>query len=102
MHSKKDRQSLMMQIAQCEFICIDINLYLDTHPDDERALADYNCYAEQLEVLKAMYVREYGPLENFGNSISEGTWKWVKQPFPWNADWNTASYGDRACSCKEG
>ena len=78
----KDKKLLMEQIAQCEFICIDINLYLDTHPDDENALADYNCYAEQLEALKAMYVEHYGPLANFGNSVSYGSWKWTSNPWP--------------------
>ena len=77
------RSELMQKIMQCEFICIDINLYLDTHPCDERALSDYNCYAEQLRVLKDMYVSKYGPLQNFGNSISEGSWKWIDQPWPW-------------------
>lgn len=80
---KKDKSTLMRQIAQCEFILIDINLFLDTHPTNERALADYNCYAEQLRALKDMYVMHYGPLENFGNSISEDCWKWNEQTWPW-------------------
>ncbi len=78
-----DKQSLMMQITQCEFICIDINLYLDTHPCDERALADYNCYAQQLEALKALYVKHYGPLQNFGNSVGGENWNWIDKPWPW-------------------
>lgn len=78
-----NKDSLMRQIMECEFICIDINLFLDTHPDDMRALSDYNCYAEQLEELKRMYVNNYGPLENFGNSISRDSWKWTSQPWPW-------------------
>lgn len=80
----ENQARLMEQIQQCEFICVDINLYLDTHPDDKRALSDYNCYAEQLRALKDMYVKNYGPLQNFGNSTSEGEWKWVSQPFPWS------------------
>lgn len=82
----KDRETLAMQIAQCEFICIDINLYLDTHPFDERALSDYNCYAQQLRALKDMYIQNYGPIQNFGNSVSEGEWKWVCQTWPWNKE----------------
>jgi len=76
------REELLCQIAQCEFTCVDINLYLDTHPDNERALSDYNCYAQQLAALKDLYVKHYGPLENFGNSTSEGKWKWVSQKWP--------------------
>ena len=28
----ENQARLMEQIQQCEFICVDINLYLDTHP----------------------------------------------------------------------
>lgn len=79
------KQHLMQQIAECEFICVDINLFLDTHPDDQRALSDYNCYAEQLAALKDLYVKNYGPLENFGNSVSHGEWKWVRADWPWHS-----------------
>lgn len=79
-----EAKKLLRQISECEFTLIDINLYLDTHPDDERALADYNCYAQQLRILKDKYVAEYGPLQNFGNSLSEGSWKWPSQEWPWN------------------
>ena len=41
-HTPDKRRHLMQQIAECEFICIDINLFLDMHPDDARALSDYN------------------------------------------------------------
>ena len=77
-------QELLRQIAECEFTLIDINLYLDTHYGDERALADYNCYAQQLQVLKEKFVENYGPIENFGNSTSEGSWKWRYQAWPWD------------------
>lgn len=79
-----DQATLLMQIAECEFTCIDLNQYLDTHADNERALADYNCYAQQLAMLKDLYVSHYGPLENFGNSVSEGSWKWKTQTWPWD------------------
>ena len=37
------KRSLLQQITECEFICIDINLYLDTHPNDARALSELLC-----------------------------------------------------------
>ncbi len=80
-----DRKSLLEQIYQCEFVLVDINLYLDTHPDCQRAISDYNCYAEQLAMLKKLYTENFGPLENFGNAINIDPEKWLygTQPFPW-------------------
>lgn len=75
---------LLCEIAEVEFACIDINLFLDTHPNCERALADYNCYGEHLRALKAMYDEQCGPCENFGNSPCMGSWKWNEQAWPWD------------------
>ena len=77
------RESLMQQIRQIEFVCVDLNLYLDTHPDDERAAMDYSCYSQQLMALKREYEENYGPLPNFGNSIIGSQFTWVDDPWPW-------------------
>ena len=83
------RNELLMQIYQCEFTLVDINLYLDTHPECQRAIADYNCYAEQLKMLKDRYNKEYGPMENFGHSVNMSGQKWLygTQNFPWQPDY---------------
>lgn len=40
---------------------------------------------EQLAALKDLYVKNYGPLANFGNSVSHGEWKWVRADWPWHS-----------------
>ena len=84
----QERNKLLKQISQCEFVLIDINLYLDTHPDDVSAIEDYNAYARQLEILKNKFTRTYGPIHNFGNSAvnDNAPFSWVSEPFPWNCD----------------
>ncbi len=79
------KKELMEQICQCEFILIDINLFLDTHPNNKEAIEDYNAYAEQLCVLKERYSCEFGPISNFGNSVANNAdcFSWVKEPFFW-------------------
>ncbi len=80
----KGMEELLNQINDYEFTLIDINLFLDTHPSDKKALADYNTYATELAALKNRFIKEYGPLQNFGNSTSEGSWKWNTQTWPWD------------------
>lgn len=77
-------EELLNKINDYEFTLIDINLFLDTHPSDKKALADYNTYAAELATLKNRFVKEFGPLQNFGNSTSEGSWKWNSQTWPWD------------------
>ena len=60
-----------------------LNLYLDTHPNDCRAMNEYNCYVRQLQSLKREYEMQYGPLMNFGHSLSPCPWRWIEEPWPW-------------------
>ncbi len=79
----KERLEMLQRMQELEFACIDLNLYLDTHPTDQKALMDYNTYTYQLMMVKAEYESLYGPLKNFGCSQSQYPWKWVEGPWPW-------------------
>ena len=79
----RDRRALLRQIQEVEFAALELNLYLDTHPQDQNALAQYNNYARQLNMLKQQYEMSYGPLLNFGFSPSQYPWRWLESPWPW-------------------
>lgn len=73
---------LLQKIGEARFACVELQLYLDTHPEDETAMQDFLSYAEKLRQLIGMYEREYGPLLNFGESVSTAG-SWVYQKWPW-------------------
>lgn len=76
------KQALIKRIAETQFACIELGLYLDTHPEDAIAAADYNSYAETLSGLTATYENEYGPLMNFGLCpMTAGSWTDPKWPW---------------------
>ncbi|HPF53930.1 MAG TPA: spore coat protein CotJB [Eubacteriales bacterium] len=78
-----NEQELLTRIREARFACIELQLYLDTHPDDAAAKADYISYAEKLLALIDTYEATYGPLLNFGQSATDagcwvyGGWPWV-------------------------
>ena len=86
--SRMNKDALLNNISQIRFMCIELNLYLDTHPNDTRALMQYNYYSQQLKMLVQMYEQMYGPLKNFGGSQSHGRWRWIDSPWPWENDDN--------------
>ena len=61
-------QALLAIIGEVRFALVELQLYLDTHPEDLEAQNDFNSYANALEQLCAEYTETYGPLENYGNS----------------------------------
>lgn len=78
-----EKRHLLKQIQELEFAALDLNLYLDTHPNCQDAIVDYNKVACQLEKSKTMYQMKYGPLSNFGEATSGYPWTWVNDPWPW-------------------
>ena len=73
---------LLNRISECQFVCVELNLYLNTHPTDEAARSDYYCYGKMLQKLIDQYEEEYGPLQGFGHSPTE-TGCWVCSKWPW-------------------
>lgn len=82
-----EQLALLRELMAAEFTAIDLNLYLDTHPCDQNALADYNATAQQLACLRAEYAQRYGPLLHFGVEPGGGSWVWNCEPWPWEIDY---------------
>ncbi|GAB6087357.1 spore coat protein CotJB [Alkaliphilus crotonatoxidans] len=78
-----DRTTMLKQIQAVEFAALELNLYLNTHRDDQRALMEFNQQANHLAMLKQQYEMQYGPLLNFGFSQGGYFWNWLDSPWPW-------------------
>jgi spore coat protein JB len=78
------KQMLLDRIRAYEFCAVELNLYLNSHPGNQRALNDYNTFSRQIAALKNEYERLYGPLINFGfGGTSAHPWQWIDDPWPW-------------------
>lgn len=74
---------LLRLIMEAEFVCIELRLFLDTHPDDQQARAEFIKCSRQLRELKEKYDAEVAPLHGFGySSIEAGSWVYTT-PWPW-------------------
>ena len=62
-----NKNELVNAIYEVQFVCVELNLYIDTHPADADALADYHRYFEILASLISEYEQQYGPLHGFGH-----------------------------------
>lgn len=74
------REELMKKIKCYNFAIIELALYLDTHPDDERAICLHNSYNKTFRDLKDKYQKVYGPLTIF---YPCNKWRWLEEPWPW-------------------
>lgn len=80
----KSKEMLMKTINEVSFAVNDIQLYLDTHPEDEKALAFYRDHVKiRKEALKE-YAARFGPLTiDTADDNCSRSWEWVLQPWPW-------------------
>ena len=74
------RQEMIDEIKALDFTIIELGLYLDTHPEDQRALCMHREYCKQVKDLKDKYQKMYGPLTIF---YPCNKWRWLEQPWPW-------------------
>ncbi len=71
---------MLNSIKSLNFAVIELGLYLNTHPDDERALCLHKEYCKQLKNVKDKYQKMYGPLSIY---FPCNKWRWLEEPWPW-------------------
>lgn len=85
------QEQLLYKIQQLDFALLDINLYLDVHPNDFELIQKFNEYNDELNTLMKNYENLYGPLSlSYGNGLSNNSWQWDDEPWPWQKE-------DRVC-----
>lgn len=82
-----ERLSMLKEIQELEFVAIDLNLFLDTHPEDQAALRDFHAVREKLMALRKRYEEIYGPLTVTGSTPPHHRWLWIEGPWPWEIEY---------------
>ena len=79
---------MLQKVRELAFTVHELNLYLDSHPNNKMALRYFRKYNEELKKLTAMYEEAYGPLKATSDMNGE-SWNWIKHPWPWEnvCDW---------------
>lgn len=78
-----NRRELFEYINQISFAVDDVKLFLDTHPENQKALDYFQKYKEKrMEALKE-YAEVYGPLTVDRVSENSDCWNWINEPWPW-------------------
>ena len=78
-----NKESKLREIQETEFAAMDLNLYLDTHPDDEDAIKRLNDYSEKLHELVKSYEETETMLFAHHVKNKEDMNNWINDPWPW-------------------
>ncbi|WP_126426154.1 spore coat protein CotJB [Brevibacillus marinus] len=77
----------LRKLQEVQFGLVELQLYLDMNPADQRAVHQYNVLSEELHRLKHSYEKQCGPLMQYGFSGSPSKWVWTSTPWPWEIEY---------------
>lgn len=77
-----DREQKLYEVMKYAFALVDLNLYLDTHPEDMEAYNLFQKYVEEEKKAKKSFTENYGPVV-FTNANYKD-YEWIKNPWPWD------------------
>ncbi len=77
------RRELLQKLSAAAFGAIDVQLFLDTHPDDKTALAALRKYKKEAFSLKSEFESRFGPLTPC-DIYGDTSYEWVNGPWPWD------------------
>lgn len=77
------REDLLHWINIVSFAVNDVQLFLDTHPDCQEALAFFEEMKCQRTAALQEYASLYGPLTIDTTCTDRERWQWVQSPWPW-------------------
>lgn len=81
-----DQKNLLVELMEAQFAVVETALYLNTHPEDERALRLHNNNSMQYTQLKDLYESRYGLLTSYG--MSRYPWSYINSPWPWEINFD--------------
>jgi len=74
---------LLEELQALDFVLLELNLYLDTHPNDLNAVRQYNDLVRKRKAVRRQLVSIAGPLSHFGHDYVSCPWNWDDTPWPW-------------------
>jgi len=86
--NKHELHEIEKKLYALDFAATDLHLYLNTHPNDRAALAEYNKVIALAKVVRAEYEEYLGPLYSFRSPSSADEWSWLSEYSPWEREFN--------------
>ena len=84
MVNKPCRKDLLRWINIVSFAVDDVQLFLDTHPEDQEALNYFHEYNKLRKEALMEYAKYYGPLTiDSAHASCKDKWAWINEPWPW-------------------
>ena len=80
--NEKAPDTPIAELMALDFVIDELELYLDTHPEDTEAFALYQNLLALRKEARERYIRLYGVI-NQCDQLGQDAYTWLKDPWPW-------------------
>lgn len=84
-----EKNKIAEKIRQIDFAMYELNLFLDSNPNNERAIRLLESYRKAKANLIKDYEEKYGAyIVTFDDVPAKAPFSWTKGPWPWEREFN--------------
>ena len=80
--TKKSKEELMRELQASDFAAYELQLFLNTHPNDTRALMMFSQATQKAQKVRYEYETMYGPI-CASSAAFKTPWQWIRSPWNW-------------------
>ena len=81
---KNTRDKLLRNVHEASFAVDEARLYLDTHPEDEKAKRFFDISNDKRRKALQEFEQCHGALLSDNIDATKDGWTWIDNPFPWD------------------
>ena len=83
--NNSSRRDLLKKVQEADFFALELQLFLNTHPNCEEALKLYSDAVKKAKMLRNEYESNYGPL-TATSTPAKAPWQWSRNPWTWEIE----------------
>lgn len=72
---------LLREISEYKFLILELHIYLNSHPYDEKIAKELDEYSTKVNKLMQEFEEKFGPIMQ--TSMKANRWAWIANPWPW-------------------
>jgi len=77
-----NRCEAMKKLMEADFVAYELQLFLDTHPEDKAAMEKYCEAVKKAKKLREEYEENFAPISP-ASAAGKLPWQWIVSPWTW-------------------
>ena len=77
-----ERDLMLKNLSETQFVGYEIGMFLDTHPTNREALRKKDEYRKITKELRKEFEDRFGPL-TLQSAYGDTSYNWINSPWPW-------------------